>query len=779
MPADEFNMKKIAVGYAAAYGWRIFPVARLTKTPLTSNGFHDASTDIEQIHAWWERWPGANIGLACALSGIIAIDGDPCHYDDESYDMLDSLERVDTVVQSTPTSGQHWLFRLPENETLSNSNKGLPPGFDVRANGYILLPPSIVRYQGEDAVAKQTLDGYTARYEWMGGYGPDTAKIAALPKFLLERLRHKTERTIPPRVSTNGTAPNSRYAAAALEKELDELARTREGGRNIQLNNSAFNLGQLVAGGALDRQEVGDQLLRVALSIGLDEREAARTIRSGLSAGEKSPRGVPEEPKPRNLARNGAGDQETDESLSFADSPHNTDMGNARRMLAVVKDKVFYVPEFDRWYIWAETHWQEDTTLEIMRFAKQTVTQMYVEAAAVEDDDKRKHLIKWAIASEARQRLEAMISLLRSEPGIAIGPNKLDRHPMLLACKNGTLDLATGDLLEPNPCHYITRCLALNYNLDAECPLWEQFLLRIFGGNLELISFVQRLVGHALTGDATGKYLVFLYGAKGNNGKSTLVETIMRMLGLYALKSPTEMVMAKSYRGGIPNDIARLRGVRFTVTNEVDEGMTLSESIVKDLTGNDTLTARFMRAEYFDFTPTHKLWIYGNHKPEITGTDSAIWDRVKLIPFEIEIPEAERDPLLAERLAAELEGVLAWSVRGNLLWQHKGISAPITVKEATSAYRTEQDVTGEFLKECCDFGSTLEIAAGRLFQAYEAWCKHLGLKANTGTKFGSELRKRGFTMRHTRTGGMREGVNLNSYGQSFGPAVAVHWSDKN
>jgi putative DNA primase/helicase len=297
-------------------------------------------------------------------------------------------------------------------------------------------------------------------------------------------------------------------------------------------------------------------------------------------------------------------------------------------------------------------------------------------------------------------------------------------------------------------------------------------------GDLELVSFIQRLVGHALTGDAGGKYIAFLWGPKGNNGKSTLAETIMRLLGPYAIKSPSEMVMAKSYRGGVPNDIARLRGVRFTVTNEVDEGMTLSESVVKDLTGKDTLTARFMREEFFDFAPTHKLWIYGNHKPEIRGTDPAIWDRVKLIPFEVEIPERERDPHLQDKLAQELPGILAWAVRGCLAWQKMGINAPEGVKAATGEYRAEQDMIGQFVDDCCDLDRSYEVASGSIYQAYEAWCKGMGIKAESGTKFGSELGRRGFKSARTASLRMRQGLQLNSHGRQLLPDTgSKHWTD--
>jgi putative DNA primase/helicase len=476
---------------------------------------------------------------------------------------------------------------------------------------------------------------------------------------------------------------------------------------------------------------------------------------------------------------NGAGPHaEEVPALHFFDTPHNTDMGNAMRMYARVKDRVMYVKEFDRWHVWTGTHWQADSNFTVLALAKETVRAMYAELADIANDEKRKEQLKWIIQSESRARLESMIALLRSEPGITVEAKALDRHPMLLPCKNGTIDLATGDLLPSDPAHRATICLDIEYDPSADCPLWEKFLIRIMGSNLELVSFIQRLVGHALTGDASGKYLVFMWGEKGNNGKSTLVETVMRLLGGYAMKSPTEMVMAKSYRGGVPNDIARLRGVRFTVTNEVDEGMTLSESVIKDLTGKDTLSARFMRGEFFDFEPTHKLWIYGNHKPEIRGTDPAIWERVRLIPFEVEIPKEERDERLQEKLACELPGILAWAVRGCLQWQRVGINAPEIVNLATSEYRAEQDMLAQFLDDCCDTGKSYDVGASTIYQAYESWCKEMGIKPDTGTKFGRELTRRGFVADRTSKGKTRRGIQLNTYGRSLLPTPTPHWSDE-
>lgn len=778
MPATKIKPRNAALWYAK-YHWRIFPIATHTKHPLTQTGFKEGTDDPSALEDWWQQWPDANIGLACGPSEIIALDGDPKRYDEHSREFLAHLlEEYPTARQSTPTNGVHLLYTVPPGVKLSNSRGALPPGVDVRVNGYILLAPSVVTYHGKDAEDKGVEDGFTGHYRWLDR--PDETVPQPLPDHVLELLKPKVQAPLPPYTNghSNGNgnghhAPSDdkeRYAKSALEKELDTLARTTEGGRNEQLNKSAFNLGQLVAAGLLNESEVVEKLDIVARSIGLQEQEIKATINSGIGDGKGQPRVVPETPKLK--FKNGAG-----EPVTFAEAAHCTDMGNAQRMHAVAQGQVFYVPQFDKWYIWAGTHWQEDNSFEIVKIAKQTVTNMYVEASELPADE-RKELIKWAIKSEARQRLEAMIALLRSEPDIAVQPDELDRDTMLLACKNGTLDLRAGDLLPPDPNHLITKCIDIVYDPEADCPLWEKFLTRIMDGDLELVAFIQRLIGHALTGDATGKYMVFMYGPKGNNGKSTLVETIMRLLGPYAMKSPSEMVMAKVHRGGIPNDIARLRGVRFTVTNEVDEGMTLSESVIKDLTGNDTLTARFMRAEFFDFTPTHKLWIYGNHKPEIKGTDTAIWDRVKLIPFDVEIPKVERDPLLPDKLKAELPGILAWAVRGNMLWQRRGIAAPAVVTQATGEYRTEQDTIGQFVADCCEAGPSFEISAGALYRTYEVWAKQIGLRPEGGTKFGQDMGRRGFEMKKTRLGKMRTGLQLSEFGRSLAPAPAPHWSDE-
>jgi putative DNA primase/helicase len=222
------------------------------------------------------------------------------------------------------------------------------------------------------------------------------------------------------------------------------------------------------------------------------------------------------------------------------------------------------------------------------------------------------------------------------------------------------------------------------------------------------------------------------------------------------------MLLAKR-SDGVPNDIARLKGSRFVSASETEEGRRLAESRIKDLTGQDTITARFMRAEWFDFEPVHKLWLSTNHKPEIRGTDQAIWRRIRLVPWTVVIPPAEQDKKLPEKLRAELPGVLAWIVQGCLEWRRKGLQAPEEVRRATVEYRAEMDVVGAFLAECCAIAPERDVSAADLYKAYGEWCKDTGETQVKQRRFGGQLTERGDFERYRggKSGGHRwRGLDL-------------------
>lgn len=291
--------------------------------------------------------------------------------------------------------------------------------------------------------------------------------------------------------------------------------------------------------------------------------------------------------------------------------------------------------------------------------------------------------------------------------------------------------------------------------------LFEGFLERIFAGDGELISFVQRAVGYSLTG-ITSEHVVFLCWGKGANGKTTLVETLRSLLGDYGQQMPAETLLAKRHGGGITNDIARLRGVRLAAAQETGIGRRLDEALLKRLTGGDTVVARYLYGEYFEFVPTAKLWIATNHKPVITGTEEAIWRRIPLIPFTVTIPERERDSDLPTKLKDELPGILNWAIEGCLAWQQRrGLAPPDVVLGATAEYRQEMDTLGSFLDEGCVEDPNGEISVKDLYEKYSEWCKESGEYKHPKNTFGTRLTERGIQSGRTGAKGrLWKGIRL-------------------
>jgi putative DNA primase/helicase len=288
-------------------------------------------------------------------------------------------------------------------------------------------------------------------------------------------------------------------------------------------------------------------------------------------------------------------------------------------------------------------------------------------------------------------------------------------------------------------------------------------------GNSHLIGFLQRAVGYSLTGDTSERVLFILYGT-GANGKTTLLETIRYALGDYALRTPVITLMSR--RGdAVPNDVARLKGARLVSASEFEEGRRLAEGLVKDLTGGDTVSARFMRAEWFDFKPECKVWLGTNHKPLIRGSDNAIWDRIRLIPFNVRIPEQEQDKHLAQKLQLEAAGILAWAVQGCLQWQESGLDNPSEVSDATQTYRNEMDILADFIEDCCVENPKAEVTVKALHQAFVEWCDRNGEKPMTKTKLGLRLKEKGFTPgRQTgSTARVWKGIGLLSQGAESPP----------
>ena len=313
---------------------------------------------------------------------------------------------------------------------------------------------------------------------------------------------------------------------------------------------------------------------------------------------------------------------------------------------------------------------------------------------------------------------------------------------MAVQLSKRNVNLKTGILSSHRRENYITKLSPVIYDKKAPHHLWDAFLDRVFDGNKDLIAFMQRAIGYSLTGLADEQCLFILHGS-GANGKTTFLQTISEIMADYAMQTPTETLLVKA-KGAISNDVARLKGARFVIASEAEAEQRLAENLIKQMTGGDTISARFLHQEFFDFKPTHKMFLGSNHKPIINGTDYAIWRRIRLIPFEITIPETERDPKMLEKLLQEKEGILAWAVEGCLLWQAEGLGMPAAVKEATAGYRNEMDVILQFISDTCKTGDHLQVPSQELYHALEEWCSSNGEQQITRRRFTQRLKEMGY-----------------------------------
>lgn len=426
---------------------------------------------------------------------------------------------------------------------------------------------------------------------------------------------------------------------------------------------------------------------------------------------------------------------------------HLTDLGNAQRFVVRHGANARYIPEFKKWITWDGARWLFDEDGETVRLTKETALSLYSEAAAEQNDARRVALSKWAAQSEGERRIKAIGELAKTEPGIPVRANSLDSDPWLLGVANGVLDLKSGALRVPRREDFITKRALVTYDPEAQCPTWLAVLDRIFAGNGRLIEYVQRAFGYSLTGLTVEQVLLLLWGS-GANGKTTVVNVLRGLSGDYAMQADAATFMARD-RSGASNDIARLRGARVVAAVETEDGQRLAESLVKQLTGQDTIAARFLYGEHFEFVPTFKLWLAANHKPVIRGDDWAIWRRIHLIPFAVQIPEAERDKALPEKLAAELPGILNWTLQGCCAWQAEGLAPPDEVQAATAEYRREMDVLQDFLDACCVIAPNARVGATALYATYRKWAEGTGHHPMSQTRFGRKLAERGMEKRKT------------------------------
>jgi putative DNA primase/helicase len=404
--------------------------------------------------------------------------------------------------------------------------------------------------------------------------------------------------------------------------------------------------------------------------------------------------------------------------------------------------------------------WTDDNQLEIFARAADLIRSLYPVANRIKDDYERDAFLGHLRKSESHRALHAMVTLAKADRSIARQPDDFDTDPWLLTVKNGTIDLRSGNLRPHNPRDMITNLAPVIHDPTAECPNWLEFLNMIMLERKSLIEFLKRAIGLSLTGITSDKAMFILFGPGGNNGKSTMVEVIEMLLGGYAKRTPVDTFLKKR-EGTIPNDIARLRGARFVWASESDQGVRLAESLIKEMTGGDRMVARFLHGEFFEFMPAFKIWLATNHKPTIRG-DAALWQRLKLVPFEYTIPKDRQKKRheVMEMFRAELSGILNWAIEGCLEWQRDGLGVPEEVVTATREYEAEQDTFSAFLEETCVLAPNARVLSMPLYRKYKASAEEHGELPVTHKTFASLLSERGFTKTKTKHGALYAGIGL-------------------
>lgn len=417
-----------------------------------------------------------------------------------------------------------------------------------------------------------------------------------------------------------------------------------------------------------------------------------------------------------------------------------TELGMARRLVLSFNGQVRYAPQLRSWFFYDGQRWTEDITGEVQRRAKAVVDRLHAEARF--SVDRREELTRAWLKFQSASRIRSIVELATTEPEVPVLLSDFDADDWSLNVANGVVNLRDGSLRPHVPTEMHSKLVPIHYDPESPAPTWEKFLGEVLGDDPDLIDFVHRFAGYSLTGDVREQLLLFGHGS-GANGKSTMFGMLRQLAGDYGVQLDPELLTAGLHEHH-PTGLTDLRGARLVTTTETEAGKRLAEALVKSLTGGDPIRARRMRMDYFEFMPTHHIWLAGNHLPPIRGTDLGIWRRIALVPFDVTFEGEKQDAELPTKLAAEARGILAWAIRGCLDWQREGLRVPERVKAATAKYRAAQDHVGRFLAECCVTGDVVYVTAKSLREAYEGWCHGQGEKPWSAKALGAELSDRGF-----------------------------------
>lgn len=417
-----------------------------------------------------------------------------------------------------------------------------------------------------------------------------------------------------------------------------------------------------------------------------------------------------------------------------------TDLGNAERFVAAHGALAKYCPPRRRWLHWDGSRWAWDERGRVAQLAKQVVRAIYAEAAACDHEETRKAIAAHARRSEKASALAAMLKLAETEAGMTVLPHELDAKPWLLNCQNGTLDLQTGRLRPHAQEDLITKITPVAYDPTARSELWDRVLATAVGNDHELAEYLRRVAGYALSGTAMERAFFFLYGPPGT-AKSTIIDALRSAMGEYAVAAASDTFLVQSNTGGNRGDLVRLAGARLVTASEIRPGARWDATIIKQITGGDTIVAAAKYESEIELRPRFALILAANDAPRLRDDDDGMWTRMRRIPLTAQIPREQQDRQLKARLqaSAHAAAILAWAVLGCLDWQRIGLGSCSAVDASNAEYRDAMDVFAPFLEECCVFEPNAFVSRSLFNRRYATWCRDNGIRHPLSAR---EIRRR-------------------------------------
>lgn len=770
----------------AARGWHVFPAPPGSKKSYVAGKFGNgsrwsATSDPVEIRRHWKRWPNANVGIACgAASGLLVIECDTP--EGHAVDGVANMHRLiadhgplpDTIEALSPSGSWHIYFRYPETAApIRNSTSLVAAGVDVRGEGGMVIGVPSIK------------PGMADPYRWKNP--PGLFELAECPAWLLQLCTGtQTPHEAEPRFHARLAASDRTAGMAEVEELLSWVDPDAGGykawvdvlmalhhhfcgsGEGLRLADDWSSQGQKYRPGEVAQKWSGfttggkttvGTLAEMARQNGADlsaiSRRHSRSTADDRSAGTN--------PKDRSHMQ---GSEERDAyEIDLSHDALARDLG-----IRGWDRDAKHVAVQGRWYLWDETRWASDTCLRHMTLARSFLhdrareVRSWAERKTAALPDKEADKLKTWATHEARalrsaNTIAAVSGLARSNPASIARADEFDADLLLLGTPGGTVNLRSGLLHPPRREDMITKLTAVGpAPPGTPAPHWQQFLRDVMDNDAETVSFLQRAAGYALTGLTTEHKLLFFYGT-GRNGKSTFLELLQWLLGDYARRAAATTFLS-SVGERHPTDLAGVAGARLVVGSELPKGKSWDEAVLKDLTGGDKMTARFMRGDFFDFVPQMTLMIAGNTMPSLRGVDEALRARMVLVPFTVTIPPEKRDTSLLKKLQLEGPAILRWAINGAIEWQRHGLRVPERVAAASKDYLDGEDLLGQFLADETVADREAFSLTADLHARFRQWTDTQGLAAWTSHTFTKELKSRGFQAGRRASGRGFHGLRL-------------------